>query len=120
MADHLHSWIENGGVMGKRIYEKDWAQNPLGAIDDWPDALLNTIPMVVETRFPALICWGDELAMIYNDAYSRLLQDKPDRSEEHTSELQSRFDLVCRLLLEKKKKKHNNRMPKKQEDRVCE
>src|SRR6266704_2544152 len=28
----------------------------------------------------------------------------PIRSEEHTSELQSRFDLVCRLLLEKKKK----------------
>src|SRR5206468_8304574 len=31
------------------------------------------------------------------------------RSEEHTSELQSRSDLVCRLLLEKKKKnKHDN------------
>src|SRR5438034_7848001 len=29
----------------------------------------------------------------------------PDRSEEHTSELQSHSDLVCRLLLEKKKKK---------------
>src|SRR6266536_5948244 len=29
----------------------------------------------------------------------------PPRSEEHTSELQSRVDLVCRLLLEKKKKK---------------
>src|SRR5206468_12820885 len=29
----------------------------------------------------------------------------PCRSEEHTSELQSRSDLVCRLLLEKKKKK---------------
>src|SRR5206468_10594163 len=29
-----------------------------------------------------------------------------DRSEEHTSELQSRSDLVCRLLLEKKKKKN--------------
>src|SRR5690349_22259114 len=29
------------------------------------------------------------------------------RSEEHTSELQSRRDLVCRLLLEKKKKKKN-------------
>src|SRR5699024_12093876 len=28
------------------------------------------------------------------------------RSEEHTSELQSRFDLVCRLLLEKKKTTH--------------
>src|SRR5690606_41207814 len=34
------------------------------------------------------------------------------RSEEHTSELQSRENLVCRLLLEKKKKKKKNR-------RVC-
>src|SRR6266478_9971203 len=30
---------------------------------------------------------------------------RPDRSEEHTSELQSQSNLVCRLLLEKKKKK---------------
>src|SRR5438874_13770893 len=33
--------------------------------------------------------------------------DEDDRSEEHTSELQSRRDLVCRLLLEKKKKTTN-------------
>src|SRR2546421_9720017 len=32
------------------------------------------------------------------------------RSEEHTSELQSRSDLVCRLLLEKKKKKESTRV----------
>src|SRR5438132_9787953 len=32
-----------------------------------------------------------------------------NRSEEHTSELQSHSDLVCRLLLEKKKKKHNRK-----------
>src|SRR5260370_14492199 len=31
-----------------------------------------------------------------------------DRSEEHTSELQSHLNLVCRLLLEKKKKTKNN------------
>src|SRR5204863_3814106 len=34
------------------------------------------------------------------------LVDERNRSEEHTSELQSRRDLVCRLLLEKKKKRH--------------
>src|SRR5207249_11180835 len=34
----------------------------------------------------------------------RALDKYVTRSEEHTSELQSRFDLVCRLLLEKKKK----------------
>src|SRR5699024_12857259 len=33
---------------------------------------------------------------------ARLEQCEKHRSEEHTSELQSRFDLVCRLLLEKK------------------
>src|SRR5215204_6944403 len=33
---------------------------------------------------------------------------RPGRSEEHTSELQSHSDLVCRLLLEKKKKKKNS------------
>src|SRR5215469_18057994 len=37
----------------------------------------------------------------------------PRRSEEHTSELQSRRDLVCRLLLEKKKKKTNKLISRK-------
>src|SRR5437867_6071827 len=35
---------------------------------------------------------------------SGLGSPRPTRSEEHTSELQSPYDLVCRLLLEKKKK----------------
>src|SRR5690349_23163082 len=39
---------------------------------------------------------------------ARVLQT---RSEEHTSELQSRRDLVCRLLLEKKKKNPSNTKP---------
>src|SRR5215211_2059511 len=45
------------------------------------------------------------------------LKDPPRRSEEHTSELQSHSDLVCRLLLEKKKKTyipiHNIKQKKK-------
>src|SRR5438034_5622298 len=38
----------------------------------------------------------------------RRTRRRPRRSEEHTSELQSHSDLVCRLLLEKKKKKEEN------------
>src|SRR5215203_993527 len=41
------------------------------------------------------------------------LQPVQDRSEEHTSELQSRQYLVCRLLLEKKKKKKDISKQKK-------
>src|SRR5688572_31094804 len=45
-----------------------------------------------------------------HDARALLARDAP-RSEEHTSELQSQSNLVCRLLLEKKKKqKHHLRM----------
>src|SRR6266705_5290868 len=40
----------------------------------------------------------------------------PRRSEEHTSELQSPYDLVCRLLLEKKKKLQNVARPCKYRD----
>src|SRR5699024_11289599 len=40
---------------------------------------------------------------------SKIAVQEGNRSEEHTSELQSRFDLVCRLLLEKKKKKNKKK-----------
>src|SRR5690349_22798773 len=49
---------------------------------------------------PVLITGG--AGFIGTNVAARLLEL---RSEEHTSELQSRRDLVCRLLLEKKKKK---------------
>src|SRR2546422_7707240 len=43
------------------------------------------------------------------DARDRGRQAGGGRSEEHTSELQSRLHLVCRLLLEKKKKRENKK-----------
>src|SRR2546430_5942962 len=54
-----------------------------------------------------------------NHALTRLDENRHDlvskehsvaRSEEHTSELQSQSNLVCRLLLEKKKKKQSNNL----------
>src|SRR2546421_5846473 len=51
---------------------------------------------------------NDALEVLRGAAYAGLsLPVIEGRSEEHTSELQSRSDLVCRLLLEKKKKKKN-------------
>src|SRR5438105_8564341 len=46
---------------------------------------------------------GDGIGERSVGTYRRALGDVLLRSEEHTSELQSRVDLVCRLLLEKKK-----------------
>src|SRR5699024_11911382 len=41
--------------------------------------------------------------MFYIMTNSRAFSEEETRSEEHTSELQSRFELVCRLMLQKKK-----------------
>src|SRR5690242_21513698 len=54
---------------------------------------------------------GSERRLLSSSSQARKLRPwtrqprKPSRSEEHTSELQSHVNLVCRLLLEKKKKK---------------
>src|SRR5204862_1302857 len=51
-----------------------------------------------------------------NSGHPRSMRARPARSEEHTSELQSRRDLVCRLLLEKKKNNNEIRNEGKDQD----
>src|SRR5438874_9630486 len=60
------------------------------------------------------ICWSPAFGRVVGGRVRRILAAGTGtagraRSEEHTSELQSRRDLVCRLLLEKKKKKKTNK-----------
>src|SRR5574343_1336437 len=67
------------------------------------------------TLFPYTTLFRSQL---FNPKFYRIktqtsLNMRVHRSEEHTSELQSHHDLVCRLLLEKKKKKHNIKTQKK-------
>src|SRR5207248_11311419 len=62
-----------------------------------PDADRNDRPVKIHIRQP-----GEAREMPQVQADQRAVDE---RSEEHTSELQSPYDLVCRLLLEKKKKK---------------
>src|SRR5215203_6643390 len=58
------------------------------------------------TLFPYTTLFRSHRAQqpVWVDRHDQLGLDRPVRSEEHTSELQSRQYLVCRLLLEKKKK----------------
>src|SRR5216684_8491764 len=51
---------------------------------------------------------SDGAGQLLQNHARRNFQIRHQRSEEHTSELQSRLHLVCRLLLEKKKKQHIN------------
>src|SRR5699024_11996296 len=61
---------------------------------EWEKRLADSFQKKIKEYFPG--------AMVTD--YKDLIPVMTNRSEEHTSELQSRFDLVCRLLLEKKNK----------------
>src|SRR5438309_6401885 len=61
--------------------------------------IYRALPAAVEFASPR--AWAFALLGIHE--YSKRLSGDRLRSEEHTSELQSQFHLVCRLLLEKKK-----------------
>src|SRR5438067_4464146 len=52
-----------------------------------------------------VVVHGRVQSVFFRDTTRRQASSRGVRSEEHTSELQSRFDLVCRLLLEKKNKR---------------
>src|SRR5438309_11657520 len=78
-----------------------------------PEAALNVpspLPSKMLTMFPIpSLTAKSALPSLLKSAATMPVAKKPTgigRSEEHTSELQSQFHLVCRLLLEKKKKKH--------------
>src|SRR5207249_10820017 len=78
-------------------------------------SLHDALPILLtsRTRWPATLpveprrppgAGPDDVVVTFIGHATFLIQVGTIRSEEHTSELQSRFDLVCRLLLEKKKK----------------
>lgn len=47
----------------------DWTATPLGAVEEWPDVLVTVVNMLLASRHPMFLWWGDELIQFYNDAY---------------------------------------------------
>ncbi|MFN4142144.1 PAS domain S-box protein [Aestuariivirga sp.] len=67
------AWPVGGGEMGDLIRSHDWSATPLGSIRDWTDGLKTAVGIMLGTRHPAAITWGEELTFLYNDAYAGLL-----------------------------------------------
>lgn len=55
--------------MGKLIRAKDWTQTSLGHPSGWPQHLRITLSIMLNTKFPMFLWWGEEMIQFYNDAY---------------------------------------------------
>src|SRR5207249_7566962 len=97
------------GVEFQMAFEVEWFVGRVGDGDGGREgegiSPACTGPAYGMTRLVELSGYGRELLAALDEQGVPVEQFHPERSEEHTSELQSRFDLVCRLLLEKKKNK---------------
>src|SRR5207247_9221482 len=67
----------------------------------------NAMPGAPPARIAAALCSKNGCRNAFENSGQPIGFAHVGRSEEHTSELQSRVDLVCRLLLEKKKNKQH-------------
>ena len=54
----------------------DWAQTPLGPVEQWPPELSAAVRMIMPSRVPMLLWWGPDLIQLYNDAYRPLVGTK--------------------------------------------
>ena len=55
--------------MGALMRAFDWAATPIGPPEGWPQSLRVTVRLMLSSRHPMLVWWGDELIQFYNDAY---------------------------------------------------
>ncbi|MCY1644792.1 PAS domain S-box protein [Methylorubrum sp. SL192] len=61
--------------MAGRIRSFDWASTPLGPIGRWPHSLRSIIDLMLDAPWLAVVGWGADFCVVYNDAFAATLKD---------------------------------------------
>ncbi|MBV9962738.1 MAG: PAS domain S-box protein [Parafilimonas sp.] len=72
----IPDFLSGGGQMGERIRNLDWSKTPLGDPENWDQGLKTSVSICLNSNFPIALYWGEELALIYNDAWSPIPGNK--------------------------------------------
>lgn len=79
-ASDAVKFLAGGGEMGFLLRDFDWAAHPLGEPSLWPQSLKTAIRIMLTSRQPIWIGWGEELYFFYNDAYRSIVGGKHPRA----------------------------------------
>ena len=76
-ADRIKpGFLSGGGELGELIRSFDWASTPLGPPEDWPQNLRMALRIMLTSRQPIWIGWGEQLIYLYNDPYKSIIGGK--------------------------------------------
>ena len=66
-------FLADGGQMGVFMRQHQWRSTPLGAEDTWPPSLVTLVRVMLSSRQPMFIAWGEDRILLYNDTYAPML-----------------------------------------------
>ncbi len=72
MSDRRLRFLSDGGALGALMRDHDWRATPLGAPEEWPEALKTVVSIMLGSRQPMFVAWGADRLMLYNDGYAVL------------------------------------------------
>jgi signal transduction histidine kinase len=72
-GDHSDELPDLRGEVGALMRSIDWSRTSLGPMPAWPRSLKTMIGVMLGSRFPMMLGWGDDLLQFYNDAYIPVL-----------------------------------------------
>jgi PAS domain S-box-containing protein len=73
-------FLSGGGEVGAMMRTQDWSHSPLGHPRTWPQALRTVVGLMLNSKFPMFVAWGEDLGFLYNDSYREILGDKHPRA----------------------------------------
>ena len=59
IKNYDHYFLRGGGEMGEMIRAKDWSKTSLGDLGKWPQSLRTTLGILLKTKFPMFLWWGN-------------------------------------------------------------
>jgi signal transduction histidine kinase/CheY-like chemotaxis protein len=68
--------LAGGGELGALMRDYDWSSTPLGPPEQWPRSLKTCVRIMLASRQPIWIGWGEELTFLYNDPYKAIIGGK--------------------------------------------
>jgi PAS domain S-box-containing protein len=70
------AFLAGGGELGALIRAFDWSGTPLGPPEDWPQSLKTAVRIMLTSRQPIWVGWGEDLTYLYNDPYKSIIGGK--------------------------------------------